>query len=292
MLTLPPLLKAMRPTQWPKNFFVLAPLVFAGKLFDPAALGRSALAFAVFCAASSAVYLANDIRDREADRRHPLKRHRPLAAGTLTVAAAVGAALLLAALAGVGAWELGGRFALVLAIYFGLNVCYTLGLKDVVILDVLLVSFGFVLRVLAGGAAIEVEISRWLTLCTIFVALFLVLSKRRHEITLLTAAAAQQRQVLAHYNATFLDQMINVVTASAVVSYALYAVAPGTEQPYDNHLMIYTLPLVLFGIFRYLFLVYQATDARNPTEALLSDPPFLVNLVLWAAAVTWIVYGG
>ena len=281
----------MRPLQWPKNSFVLAPLVFGGSLFQAAVASRALVAMAAFCCASSAVYLFNDIRDREADRQHPLKRDRPLAAGTLTVPVAVAASLVLALAGFAASWALGPQLTVILGIYLVLNLGYTLGLKNVVILDVLIVGSGFVLRVLAGGAATDVAVSRWLALCTIFVALFLVLSKRRHEILLLADGAARQRHVLEHYSPQFLDQMINVVTASTVVCYALYAAAPETMEKYDTENLIYTLPMVLFGIFRYLFLIYQTSERRNPTEAMLADVPFLVNLLVWGGAVTWIVYG-
>jgi len=288
---LKPLVKAMRLPQWPKNAFVLAPLVFGGVLLEPDAVLRALLAFAVFCCASSAVYLVNDIRDREADRLHPLKCQRPLAAGTLRVSTASAAAFGLVLLAAAGGYRLGAEFCWVVAVYLVLNLFYTLGLKNVVILDVLIVSLGFVLRVLAGGAAIQVDISRWLTLCTIFVALFLVLSKRRHEILLLADDASLQRSVLREYSAPFLAQMINVVTASAVVCYALYAAAPETAEKYNTEYLVYTLPMVLFGIFRYLFLMYRKQTKKNPTEAMLTDLPFLINILLWGLAVTLIVYG-
>ncbi|HSL83316.1 MAG TPA: decaprenyl-phosphate phosphoribosyltransferase, partial [Thermoanaerobaculia bacterium] len=155
----------------------------------------------------------------------------------------------------------------------------------------MLLAVGFVFRVLAGGLAVGVEVSSWLLLCTIFVALFLAFSKRRHEIVLLAEAAPGQRRVLDHYSPAFLDQMINVVTASTVVCYALYAVSPETAERFHSRWLVYTVPLVLFGIFRYLYLIYQKTDEKNPTEAILTDPPFLVNLALWALAVVWIVYG-
>jgi 4-hydroxybenzoate polyprenyltransferase len=286
------LVRSMRPTQWVKNLFVLAPLVFAHGLLSPSLLARGLAAFAAFCAASSAVYLLNDLKDRERDRHHPLKRRRPIAAGTLPVGIAAAAAVVLLAAAGGVAATLGLAFAAVLAGYLVLNLLYTLGLKEVVILDVLLIAIGFVLRVLGGGAAVGVEVSRWLLLCTIFLALFLAFSKRRHEIELLADRAADQRQVLEQYSPAFLDQMINVVTASAVVCYALYAVAPETAEKYDTQNLIWTIPLVLFGVFRYLYLIYQRPERKNPTEALLSDPPFVVNVLLWGAAVLWIVYGG
>ncbi|HYO11681.1 MAG TPA: decaprenyl-phosphate phosphoribosyltransferase [Thermoanaerobaculia bacterium] len=287
-----PLVTSLRPAQWAKNLFVLAPLVFGGLLLDPQAALRALLALAAFCAASSAVYLVNDLRDREEDRRHPLKRLRPLAAGTLAVPTAVAAVVLLGAGALTLALYLGTDFALILVAYLALNLLYTFWFKHMVILDVMSISLGFVLRVLAGAAALDVQVSRWLFLCTTFLALFLAFSKRRHEITLLAGEASGQRRVLDHYSPAFLDQMINVVTASSVVAYALYAVAPETVEKYHTEDLIYTIPLVLYGVFRYLYLMYQRPGERNPTEAILRDPPFLINMLLWGLAVVWIVYRG
>lgn len=287
-----PLLVSLRPAQWAKNLFVLAPLVFGRLLGDPEAVGRALVALAAFCLASSTVYLINDLRDREEDRKHPLKRLRPLAAGTLGVTAATAAAVVLGAAALALAVYLGTPFLVILVAYLALNTLYTTWFKHMVILDVMSISLGFVLRVLAGAEATDVEVSRWLFLCTIFLALFLAFSKRRHEITLLAGAASSQRRVLDHYSPAFLDQMINVVTASAVVSYALYSVAPETVEKYHTQDLVYTIPLVLYGIFRYLYLMYQRPGERNPTEAILRDPPFLINMVLWGVAVVWIVYSG
>lgn len=287
-----PLVRSLRPHQWAKNLFVLAALVFGRQLSDPKAVAHTLLALLAFCLASSTVYLINDLRDREEDRRHPLKRLRPIAAGTLSIPAAITAAVILGIAAFAIAADLGVRFLLVLAGYLLLNVLYTTWLKHMVILDVMSISLGFVLRVIAGAQATHVEVSRWLFLCTIFLALFLAFSKRRHEITLLAGAASEQRRVLDHYNPAFLDQMINVVTASSVVAYALYCVAPETVEKYHTQDLIYTIPLVLYGIFRYLYLMYQSPGERNPTEAILRDPPFLINMVLWGLAVLWIVYSG
>lgn len=285
-----PLVRSLRPAQWAKNFFVLAPAVFSGLLLDERIVVRVALALVAFCFASSTVYLINDLRDREEDRKHPLKRLRPLAAGTLAVPVAVAALLVLAGVAAAISVWLGNGFALILGAYLLLNVLYTLWLKHMVILDVMSIAMGFVLRVEAGGMAAEVGVSRWLFLCTTFLALFLAFSKRRHEITLLAGAAVGQRRVLDQYSPAFLDQMINVVTASSVVSYALYAVAPETVEKYNTDALVYTIPMVLYGIFRYLYLMYQKPSERNPTEAILRDPPFLINMMVWGAAVMWIVY--
>ena len=287
----PALIRSLRPAQWAKNLFVLAPLVFARHLGRGPDVVRALVAFAAFCAASSAVYLINDVLDREEDRRHPVKRRRPVAAGELPVPVALAAAALLAAGATAAALWLGSRFALLLGAYLVLNLLYSAGLKRVVILDVMTISMGFMLRVLAGAAAVSVALSRWLVLCTIFLSLFLAFSKRRHELVLLAKDAADQRRVLSSYSPAFLDQMINVVTASAVLAYALYAVAPETVQKYDTQDLVYTIPLVLFGVFRYLYLIYQSPGERNPTEAILRDAPFLVNLLVWGLAVLWIVYG-
>jgi 4-hydroxybenzoate polyprenyltransferase len=284
------LVRSLRPRQWVKNLFVLAPLVFAGTLLVPASVLRGLGAFAAFCAVSSAVYLLNDVRDREADRRHPLKRHRPIASGALSVPGALSAAALLLVVSVALAYPLGMPVLSVLLVYAGLNLMYSAGLKHVVILDVMIVALGFVLRVLAGGFAVRVGVSSWLLLCTIFLALFLAFSKRRHELLLLADDASGQRRVLSDYSPAFLDQMINVVTAASVVCYALYAVSPETAERHHTERLVYTVPLVLFGIFRYLYLMYQAPDERNPTEAILTDPPFLANLALWGLAVLWILY--
>lgn len=280
----------MRPHQWVKNLFVLTPVVFAGRLLEYEAMVRASAAFVVFCAAASAIYLGNDLRDRDEDRQHPLKSKRPIASGALSVRVAVAAALGLLLLAMVGALQLGAPFAVVLGIYLVNNVAYTLGLKRVVILDVLLVAVGFLLRVEAGGVVVGVEVSSWLLLCTLFLALFLVVSKRRHEVVLLAAQAANQRQVLADYSPAFLDQMIAISTGATLVAYSLYAVDPATVLRFGSRGLLATIPFVLYGIFRYLLLVYQRTDDRAPTEALLTDRPFLINLVLWGLVVVGIVY--
>ncbi len=287
-----PLLRALRPVQWVKNVFVLAPMVFAERLGEPAVLGQAAVAFAAFCLASSAVYLFNDLRDLENDRRHPLKRHRPIASGALPVPAAWTAAVALAAGALAAGLGFGVAFTALVAIYLAVNLLYSSGLKHVVILDVMAVASGYVIRVLAGAEAVGVEVSKWLLLCTIFLALFLIFSKRRHELVLLAGEAAEHRAVLSHYSPAFLDQLINVVTASTVVSYALYAVDADTVAKFGSDRLVYTLPMVLFGVFRYLYLIYQRHEKRNPTETVLRDLPSVVNVLLWAAAVIWIVYDG
>lgn len=280
----------MRPRQWTKNVFVLAPLVFAQSLTDRKALAAAAVAFAAFCMAASAVYLFNDLRDREEDRNHPLKRLRPIASGRVPVAAAGAAAAVLAAGALAAATSLGGSVAAIVALYLALNALYSLGLKTVAILDVLILSLGFVLRVLGGGEAIGVAVSAWLLLCTIFVSLLLVVAKRRHELILLAEEAADQRRVLDHYSPLLLDQMMNVVTAGSVLAYALYSISPETVERFHTQYLVYTIPFVLFGIFRFLYLVYQSTSDLNPTESMLKDVPFMANMLLWGGTVLGIIY--
>jgi 4-hydroxybenzoate polyprenyltransferase len=284
------LIVSLRPAQWSKNLFVLAPLVFAEGLFDPTLVTRGLLAFAVWSAAASSVYLVNDLRDRPKDRLHPIKRLRPIATGALPPSVAGAAAVVLAAGALAGALYLGVRFGAILLGYLVLNALYSFGLKNVVIVDVMVVAIGYVLRVEGGAAAIEVEVSTWILLCTIFVALFLAFSKRRHELLLLSEKAASQREVLLRYGPTFLDQMINVVTASTLLCYALYTLAPETVEKFGTSALIYTLPFVLFGIFRYLYLVYQVATPRNPTEAILRDLPSVLNVALWGLAVIAVIY--
>jgi len=280
----------MRPRQWTKNVFVLAPLVFSQSLSDPGALARAALAFVAFCMAASAVYLFNDLRDREEDRRHPLKKLRAIASGRVQPATAGTAAAVLAAGALACGASLGASVAAIVAVYLTLNALYSWGLKAVAILDVLVLSLGFVLRVLGGGEAIGVAVSAWLLLCTIFVSLLLAVAKRRHELILLADGASDQRRVLDHYSPLLLDQMINVVTAGSVLAYALYSISPETVERFQTRYLVYTIPFVLFGIFRFLYLVYQSTSDLNPTESMLKDAPFLLNLALWAATVTSIIY--
>jgi 4-hydroxybenzoate polyprenyltransferase len=247
-------------------------------------------AFLAFCAAASAGYLINDLRDRKLDRLHPTKKHRPIAAGALGPGVALFAAAALAVMALIAAFRLGALFTMLLSAYLVLSALYSAIFKDVVILDVMTISVLFLIRVQAGAAAIQVEVSSWLLLCTVFLALFLAFSKRRHEISLLADDAAAQRQVLTHYSGPFLDQMINVVTASAVVAYSIYAASPETAARHDGRQMVFTVPFVLFGIFRYLYLIYQRPGKRTPTEELLTDGPFVVNLFLWVLAVLCVLY--
>jgi 4-hydroxybenzoate polyprenyltransferase len=283
-------LAALRPRQWVKNLFVFAGLIFSQALFTPLvwpALG----AFVIFCALSGAIYVFNDLADLEKDRLHPTKRHRPIARGALPVtgAALLGVVLLAGSLA--AAFRLSMHFGLVAAAYAVLLIAYSVWLKHLVILDVLTVATGFVLRAVAGAAAIDVEISGWLVICTILIALFLALGKRRHEYRTLRGEAAAHRPILAEYSEGFLDQMVAVVTASTVTAYALYTMSPDTVAKFHTRLLPLTLPFVLYGIFRYLYLLYRREMGGNPSDLLLNDRALLVNTVLWAGAVLAIIYG-
>ncbi len=280
---------ALRPRQWVKNVFVLAALVFAGRLDDPSAVGRALEAFAVFCALSSAVYLVNDVRDREADRLHPVKRRRPIAAGEVSPGVAGGAAIVLAGAALLAAfWLSRGLFGAALA-YFVLNVGYSFGLKRVVILDVMMVATGFLLRAWAGALVLGVAISHWLVLCTGLLALFLGFVKRRQEIAALDGDD-RTRPILREYSLPFLDQMISIVTGATVVAYSLYAFSPEVAEKLGTRHLGLTIPFVVFGIFRYLYLVHQRGEGENPTAVLLRDGPLIVDVLLWGAAVVVALY--
>lgn len=285
------LLRAMRPNQWTKNVFVLAPLVFAQKMADATAVGVELVAFAVFCVLSSSVYLVNDIFDREADRLHPTKRNRPIAAGRLTPNVAGAAAAVLGAIGVGGAVALGTPFAAVAIVYVAMNFLYSAVLKRVVILDVMLISAGFLLRAWAGAVAIRVVMSHWLVLCTGLIALFLGFVKRRQEISSLGDAAAQ-RPILREYSLPFLDQMIAIVTASTILAYSLYAFSSEVAEKLGTRWMGLTIPFVVFGIFRYLYLVHQRDEGQNPSAVILKDPPLLGNILLWGGTVILALYLG
>jgi 4-hydroxybenzoate polyprenyltransferase len=282
-------LRALRPKQWTKNGLVFAALLFAHEYGQRLALERALLAFACFCALASSVYLLNDLRDIEEDRNHPRKRHRPLAAGLISPATAVITALILAALALIGFFRLNLDSGLIAVSYLTIQILYNLELKQVVILDVLAVSAGFVLRAAVGATAIDVVISPWLLICTIFLALFLALSKRRQEIGVMGGEASSTRPILSEYSQYLLDQMIAVVTASTLMSYALYTISERTITELHTDKLMYTIPFVIYGIFRYLYLVHQREEGEAPDRVLLTDGPLIVNLLLYGMAVVLIL---
>jgi 4-hydroxybenzoate polyprenyltransferase len=288
-LALPGLIASLRPEQWTKNLIVFAALIFGRRLFDPAAVGLSLAAFFVFCALSGVVYLINDINDREADRLHPLKRRRPIAAGELTPAAAAAAAMVIGAAALATAVWINAVFGLIAGAYVALFAAYSRVLKHVVILDVLTIAIGFVLRAAAGAVAIAVPMSQWLLVCTILLALFLGLSKRRHELTLLAGAATGHRRILEEYNPYLLDQMIGVVTASTLMAYIIYCTSPETTEKFGTSQLVLTTPFPIYGIFRYLYLVHQR-GSGSPSEVLLTDRPLVACIAFWGLAVVAIIY--
>jgi 4-hydroxybenzoate polyprenyltransferase len=284
------LLLSLRPRQWVKNLFVFGGLVFSQRLFT-ASVWPALGAFAIFCALSGAIYLFNDVADRDKDRLHPSKRERPIASGLLAIPVALGSAMVLIVVGLAAAAALSPRFAVVALAYVGLLSLYSVALKHVVIVDVLTVAMGFVLRAVGGALAIGVDISGWLLICTILIALFLALGKRRHEYLTLDGEAARHRPILAEYSAGLLDQMIAVVTASTVTAYALYTMSPETVAKFHTQLLPATLPFVLYGIFRYLYLLYRRQLGGNPSELFLNDRALLLNTVGWILAVLLIIYG-
>ena len=284
------LLVSLRPEQWTKNLLVLAGIVFGGRLLEPSADTLALVAFAVFCALSGAVYLFNDIADREADRRHPLKRERPIASGQLSVSAAAAAGGILG-VAGVGAaFAVGTTFGIVAATYLASLLLYSVALKHVVIVDVLMIAGGFVLRAVGGAVAVDVPIGHWLLVCTTLLALFLALSKRRHELVLLADGATDHRRILEEYSPYLLDQMIGVVTSSTLIAYTVYATSPDTAARLGTGKLGLTIPFVLYGIFRYLYLVHQKRGGGSPAAMLLNDRPLLGCVALWAASVIALLY--
>ena len=284
------LIQSLRPQQWTKNLFVLAALPFGLKLFDPAAVALALAAFVVFCALSGVVYLVNDLYDREADRLHPVKRLRPIAAGVLAPSTAATAAALIAAGALAAAAAIGLRFAIAAAAYLALFYLYSRWLKHLVIIDVLSIAIGFVLRTYAGAVAIHVPVSDWLLVCTVLLALFLGLSKRRHEITLLASGAASHRRILDEYNPYLLDQMIGVVTASTLMAYIIYCTSADTVERFGTHNLVLTIPFPIYGILRYLYLVHRRDGGGNPSELLITDRPLLICVGLWGLVTALVIY--
>jgi 4-hydroxybenzoate polyprenyltransferase len=284
------LLLSLRPAQWTKNLLVFAGLLFGRRLFDPASVVDAVSAFVVFCALSGVVYLVNDVADRDSDRLHPLKSRRPIASGALPVPVAMAGALGLGSAALASAFVIGPAFAAVAAAYLALQVFYSFPLKHIVIVDVLTLAIGFVLRAVGGAVAVHVEISHWLLVCTILLALFIALAKRRHEIVLLAADAATHRPILGEYTPYLLDQMIGVVTASTLISYIFYTISPETQAKFGTAWLGLTIPFPLYGIFRYLYLVHQREGGGSPADLLLTDRPLLACVALWALTVAVIIY--
>lgn len=284
------LLRAMRPHQWTKNLLVFAGAIFSLRLFEAEVLARSSATFVLFCLASSSVYLFNDIRDRERDRLHPEKRRRPVAAGRVSLPTAALASAVLSVVALAGARMMGPvELAILFAGYLVMQLAYTFGLKRVPILDALIVATGFVLRAIAGALAIDVAISTWLLICTIFFALFISLGKRRQELAFLEAAA-EHRASLTGYDTAFMDQLVSIATAASLMSYALYTTDETTIAHFDTRLMPLTIPFVVYAFFRFLFVTRTRPDLSDPARAVVRDPGLLISVLGWGLSVLAILY--
>ena len=292
MIPLPrsPLFEALRPRQWTKNAFVFAGLLFGGQLFERAAVLRSLLAFAIFCAAASAVYLANDVADRDQDALHPMKRARPIASGRLGTRPAIATAVVAALAAVVGSAALSRPLLWIVLAYLLSSLLYTAGLKRVHVLDVMIVAAGFVLRAAAGAAALPVEISPWLLCCTFLLALYLAIAKRRAELSLLGEEAEQHRPALARYTVPLLDGWLAALTGATIVSYALYTQSQRTVEHFGTTDLLYTLPFVVYALFRYHELVVRRGAGGDPGNVLARDPGLLLALAGWAATAAVIIY--
>lgn len=284
------IIKSLRPHQWTKNFFVFAPLIFSENVFNLPLILKSVLAFALFCVLSGAIYIWNDLRDIDEDKLHPVKSQRPLASGRLEKTPAVVAFVFLCVLGLSLSFVLNLNFFLLALGYVLLQLAYSGWLKHVVILDVLLVAAGFLIRVIAGGVAIEVDISAWLLICTFLLALFIALSKRRHELIFLEKEASSHRPILKEYSPYLLDQMISVVTASTVIAYCLYTISEETIAKFGSSNLIFTVPFVLYGIFRYLYLIHQKCEGGSPESLLIKDKPFFFGILLWIVSAILILY--
>jgi 4-hydroxybenzoate polyprenyltransferase len=284
------LVETLRPQQWVKNGFIFAALIFSQSLTRWDRCRQVVLAALVFCVISSATYILNDILDAPEDRHHPVKRLRPIAAGRLSATTAGIAGVVLGCGGLLAAWKLNTGFFVVVVAYLAINALYSTFLKRVALLDVFVVAAGFLLRVVAGGLVIRVPISPWLIVCTTLLALFIALSKRRHELVLLGHQASDHRAILADYTPYFLDQLISIVTASTVISYALYTLSPDVQSRFPGKRLEMTIPFVLFGIFRYLHLIHHDDQGGNPTRSLFTDPVLFCVVLFWAASVILIIY--
>ncbi len=283
-------IKALRPHQWVKNAFVLASLIFSGHLFDTHAIKQAIYAFFAFSFCASAIYLINDITDYERDLHHPKKKNRPIASGAVKrFTASIMSLICLGIGLSIG-YGLNQSVMIVLISYFVMNLGYSYGLKHVLLLDVFLIACGFLMRVMAGAFAIEVKLSPWLLMCTLLIALFLGFCKRRHERSSLGENAAQHRAILDDYSLAFLDKLITITASSTVMSYALYTIDPWVNSRLHTNALILTLPLVLFGVFRYLYLVYQADQGGSPTQVVLKDRGIQLVLVLYLILSISLIY--
>ena len=286
----PTWVRLLRCDQWVKNTFVFSGLIFSGRGNDPALIAYAIAAFGVFSAVASAGYLNNDISDREADREHPEKRHRPIAAGEVGVPTARVIQVVLLVLGFGGAALLSPKVLALVVVYVAMNLAYSKVLKHMVVVDVMVIATGFVMRVLVGCYAVDATASVWLLLCTFLIALFLGFAKRRSELIVLGERHGSHRPVLGNYDIPFLDQMISVVSAVTIVCYIMYTLSPDTEERHSTTNLVYTVPFVLHGLFRYDYLLYRQNDGGNPTAIVLRDVPLIVTVAAWIASCVLILY--
>ena len=285
------LFRSMRPKQWTKNLILFAALIFSHNFLSPLYFFKTVAAFIIFCVISGCVYIINDLFDLKQDKNHPIKCTRPLSSGALKPSVAIIATAVLLFLSIVSALLLTNLTFILIALgYFILQIAYSTVLKHMVILDVFSIAAGFVLRAIAGAEVIEVPFSTWLLFCTILLSLFLALSKRRHELILLEDDAIHHRKILFEYSPYLLDQMISVVTASTVITYTLYTVSEETVSKFGTDRLKYTIPFVLYGIFRYLYLIHQKNEGGSPERVMLNDLPLLVCILLYGITVGLILY--
>ncbi len=284
-------IKLIRANQWIKNLFVFAPLVFSLHLFEFDYFEFSFYAFLLFCLASSIVYIINDIYDADADRAHPIKKERPIASGTISVKKGLILAAVMFFVLIIMLTYFSIEFIFIVIAFFLLNIFYTFYLKHIVLLDIFSIAAGFILRVVGGAYAIEVPISNWLLITTMFVSLFLAIMKRRSELVLIEEKKLMEtRKVLEYYSIHFTDQMATIAAAAVIISYALYTVAIKTVAHFGTENLIFTTPFVVFGIFRYLYIVFQLHKGENASEILVKDVPMLINIVLYIVVTVVIIY--
>jgi len=280
----------LRPKQWIKNFFIFAALFFSKKAFQFDLTIKYVFCFGLFCMLTSSIYIINDIVDKSKDQLHPQKRNRPIASGKVTVKNGMMLSLGLVSISLFFSYFINIKFLFICLIYLIMNILYSLYLKKIVIVDIFCIAIGFVLRVIAGSVIGNIIISHWIIICTLMLSLFLGFTKRRHELMLMDEKANYHRPILVEYSTLFLDQMISVVTTSTVIFYILYTLSQDTIEKFHTNKLMYTVIFVIYGIFRYLYLVYKKELGGSPTIALLTDGPLLINVLMWVLSVGIVIY--
>jgi 4-hydroxybenzoate polyprenyltransferase len=284
-------LSILRPYQWVKNLLVFSGLIFSTSLFKTGVFSISLAAFGIFCLASSGIYILNDLRDVKLDMKHPVKRNRAIASGKVSKVTAILTLFLLLLSSIMSAYLLNIRFFSVILIYISLNVAYSFGLKKVVILDAFIVASGFLLRAFAGCIVIHVDVTPWLFICTLSLALLVSFGKRRNELNSLQVEAKNHRETLEYYNIQLLDIILTISSATAIGTYSLYTMADETVLRFGSHRLIMTTPFVMYGVFRYLYLIYTQNKGGDPTKLLVKDFPTILNGILWILSVGYVIYG-